>query len=333
MNTWLQRISAGSPLSYALYDEGYLTLGWHYLVQEGIADDAEIDSMIETGGNSQFLRRFVKEFAMNDIVVVPLMDKKFFSVARITGEAKPINELPAEVVNRVSNKGVFFDEKGFYREGEDGLKVYFDIGFFRTVSIEKEAMRRVDATPVLQRNLKARGTNCHAESEDVQKAIDFVEPIPFSDKLAEALRKKTIDTIFDELNDWQFEKLVAWLMEKVGASSARVLPKNERDKRDGADADVEAVFDDLRLRLLIQAKLYSGSTGDHAIDQIAKYMEQKRGSYDDGYGIQGWVISTGDFDDETIEEAVQRDVTLLDGSDFASMLLNHGFDGIDKAFD
>jgi len=90
----------------------------------------------------------------------------------------------------------------------------------------------------------------------------------------------------------------------------------------------------LQITIRIQAKFHKTgtSTDGWAVEQISRYAEQK--SMEDGYAYIQWAITTADdFTEEAKNKAVEKNVRLINGLDFAKMLLNAGIDNIDKAFD
>lgn len=82
--------------------------------------------------------------------------------------------------------------------------------------------------------------------------------------------------IDDRLTPDKFEQLVKWYLKQIGASDVYIPSKNEKGKNDGADADVIATFENLKVRLIyVQVKYHKGCTSDWAIKQISEYKVQK----------------------------------------------------------
>ena len=105
---------------------------------------------------------------------------------------------------------------------------------------------------------------------------------------------------------------------------------NDSQKEDGADADVMAVFENLKHIIYVQAKHHKGKTSNWAVEQISRYKDQKSEG-DSSYTYASWVISAGDtFSDTAIRDAEEKGVRLIDGDMFARMLLDIGFLGLDE---
>lgn len=68
------------------------------------------------------------------------------------------------------------------------------------------------------------------------------------------------------------------------------------------------------------------NTNEWAVQQIKEWKEQKSNIND--YTTVAWVVSTGTFTQETKEYAAAENVLLIDGEQFAQMLLEAGFKGI-----
>ena len=124
-------------------------------------------------------------------------------------------------------------------------------------------------------------------------------------------------------------------MEKLGAN-AYIPPKNQAGKEDYADADIIARFDNINVIILIQAKHHKLETDEWAVNQIKKYKEQLENpncALDDGmdgYTYIPWVISTcSDYTKQAKEDAKEHNVKLINGKDFAKMLLQQGLQNID----
>lgn len=111
-----------------------------------------------------------------------------------------------------------------------------------------------------------------------------------------------------------------------------IPPKKGHDKE--GDADIVAIFDPIRTIIYVQAKKYPGQTSDGAAKQIIAYRDQKESSgIYDGYSHIAWVVSSGeDFSEQCIALAEENGVLLLNGKDLATLLVEAGIGGLDKAF-
>ncbi|MBD5164972.1 restriction endonuclease [Helicobacter sp.] len=95
------------------------------------------------------------------------------------------------------------------------------------------------------------------------------------------------------------------------------------------DADVIAIFENLKLVLYIQAKFYEDKANKYAVEQINDYRNYASND-DDGYPHIAWVITTADeYNEEALKLATENNIILITGIQFAEMLLNVGFSGMD----
>ena len=153
MNTWLHRITGGDnalPLSSALLDKGYLSIGWsdfsseEYLakLQSGGSqfDQVFLDAKWGLPRNRWNLWRFVVEMAPGDLVVVP--QPYTFSVYKIADEKVYTNESinPALLIDWNGDK-VTLGEDG-YLYNKEGNAV--DLGFYRRVTLVEKDIPRAD---------------------------------------------------------------------------------------------------------------------------------------------------------------------------------------------
>ena len=126
-------------------------------------------------------------------------------------------------------------------------------------------------------------------------------------------------------------------MNKIGADNTYIPPTNERGKTNYADADVVAVFEALRTTIQIQVKFHSEYTDEWAVEQIGRYKNQiedketdlSHVNEEDNYIIP-WVVSTcDDFTKEAIETAKKYKVRLINGIEFARLLMDTGLSNLD----
>lgn len=185
----------------------------------------------------------------------------------------------------------------------------------------------------LQSRMKVQMTNI--EIDDLKKAVDDAMasggPLNLCMEIQEGTKKAALNAI-RKLNDRQFEKLVAWYFDKRGADST-VLPKWNGNKKDKEDADVKAEFSDLQITIFVQAKAHKGTTHSWAVEQIMRYKEivsDAPKEVDDMTNVY-WVISAADqFDDEAVDLAQKNHIRLINGSEFARMIINTGIDNINS---
>lgn len=333
MNYWLHRISHIAELSYPLLDKGYLTIGFSDFTNEKF-----IDKVLEDDWNyfnNQFqemwgkiprtrhnLWRFLK-FSKGDIIIVPSWGS--FFVCEISDE-RPllISETYTNDLKTWGDKKV--ETNGNHLISENG-KIY-DLGFARKVKILHSKVSRAKfADAKLTSRMKIRQTN--GSINDLKKSIEksianYVEnrPIHLHSIIVDKTANVVLDAIKTELNPDKFEKLVKTYFKTVGANDVTIPPKNARDKE--GDADIVAVFENIKLIIYTQAKFHKGKVNEYGINQILDYKTNKE-SIDDGYNKIAWVITSADtFNEEAEKIAAEDEIQLIDGLEFSKMLLNAG---------
>lgn len=222
---------------------------------------------------------------------------------------------------------------GTYLTSEDGKR--YDLGFARKVKVlYKKVSRAKFADAKLTSRMKIRRTN--SSINDLKKSIEksianYMEnkPIHLHSILVEKTASLVLDSIKNELNPDKFERLVKTYFKTVGANEVSIPAKNERDKE--GDADIVAVFENIKLIIYIQAKFQKGKINEWGTNQILDYKTNKE-SIDDGYNKIAWVITSADsFNDAAQKIATENEIQLIDGLEFSKMLLNEGFNLMDAA--
>jgi len=359
-NYWLHRISYCSFASYPLLEEGYLTIGFGEVVgedpdiankvQDGSLSENEFDNILEQtynkkGRNRKYLWHFL-HFAKGDIVVVPSWGK--FAIYEVTECARSIDELPITDIKDWYGRQLFI-KKGYglraaksddiqYDEQDKNTYDDIDLGFYVKVKPLTKyeggefAPRDKFLENSILKRLKFRGTTADLNDlkDDVNKAIERVnknESIDFYKNVVEQAVPALQKTMQEIPNDRTFEKLVEWYLKKVGGSQVYIASKNNPDAQDYADVDVVAFFDVLGITILVQVKQHIGTTGEWAVKQIKEYIEQQA----DNTQI-GWVITAADdFTEEAKQLAIANNIRLINGKDFAQMLLDVGLLNINDA--
>ena len=343
---YLHRISHEANASYSLLEKGFLTLGWSKFADSDILDAAredgypKFDVITEKYGENHNRSRwnmwYFARMEEGDKVVVPLYDG-LFSLYEIEERAKRIGELE----NIVSSfDGMWNQHKMEWRDHvlfDSNANTGVDLGFFIKVKPIIKNVPRNYVSGELSSRMKIRTTN--ADITDIGEAVENGikagldhKPITLYgdviDMLVETMRK----SIMSALNPDKFEQLIKWYFEKYGASSVRIPAKNESGKRDGADADIVAEFDNLKYIVYVQAKWHKDETSGWAVHQIDSYKSQMSEG-DSSYTYATWVISSADtFSPQAVADAEEKGVRLIDGDEFARMLLDIGLLGINDAF-
>lgn len=333
MNYWLHRISHIAELSYPLLDKGFLTIGF-----SGFANKKFIDKVLEDDWNyfnGQFqemwgsvprtrynLWRFLK-FKKGDIVIVP--SSGTFFVCEIEDE-RPllISETYSDDLKTWGDKKITTDGTYLISENEKA----YDLGFARKVRvIHRDVSRAKFADSTLTSRMKIRQTNGSINDleKSVQKSIEnYIEnrPIHLHSIIVEKTSALVLDAIKNELNPDKFEKLVKTYFRSIGANEVSIPAKNERNKE--GDADIVAVFENIKLIIYIQAKFHKGEVDEWGANQILDYKTNKE-SIDDGYNKIAWVITSADtFNEQAEKIATENEIQLIDGLEFSKMLLNAG---------
>lgn len=359
-NYWLHRISYCSFASYPLLEEGYLTIGFNDVLekdldiankaQNGSLSENEFDSILEQtydkkGRNRKYLWHFL-HFAKGDIVVVPSWGT--FAIYEVTECARSIDELSITDIKDWYGRRLFIKKgKGLrapktddVKDNEQNEKKYdeIDLGFYVKVKPltkygdDDFAPRDKFLENALTKRLKFRGTT--ADLNDLKESIDLTidrvnknESINFYKNVMEKAIPAIHKTMQDIPNDRTFEKLVKWYLEKLGGAQVYIAPKNNPDAQDFADIDVIAFFDALGVTILVQVKQHIGTTGKQAVEQVKEYIDQQA----DNTQI-GWVITAADdFSDDAKQLAIASNIRLINGKDFAKMLLDVGLSNINDA--
>ncbi|MCR5629084.1 restriction endonuclease [Eubacterium sp.] len=344
---FLHRISHESNVSYSLMKKGILTLGWSKFSKTDILNAAREDGYPnfdvitkELGENHNRSRWNIWYFAqMNegDKVVVPLYGG-LFSAFEVEEKAKNIGELKSEVsfVEGMWNKHTirWNDEKLLFDENE---KYIVDLGFYLKVKPIVENVPRNFVSGVFSSRMKIRTTNADITDiaeyvDDGIKAGNDNKPITLYGDVIDSLVVNMKESILSALNPDKFEMLIRWYLKKCGASSTWIPAKNETRKSDGADADIIAEFDNLKHIIYVQAKWHKEETSEWAVNQIDSYRNQvSDGDY--SYSYATWVISSADcFSEKAKAEAEEKGVRLIDGKEFARMLIDIGLMDINDAF-
>jgi predicted Mrr-cat superfamily restriction endonuclease len=315
-----------------LFDEGFLSIGWRDVAKEfpnirenenSVDPDFRKKCVDKCYGGDYFrsitsLKNFI-HFKKNDLIVVPTGNKDF-AVCEVLEDKTYI---PSEMEQGIIAK---------YDLGSSNV----DLGFFKKVKIlDKEISRYKFADKALTARMKMRQTNASIIDieESIKRAIER-KPISLYGDLSDECSKEALKNIHKSLDPNKVEKLVASYFKCMGASVEVNPEKNLKNK--SGDVDILATFEALRLIICVQAKHHERDSDEWAVKQINEYYEGlkkediNKEDMDDGYSKILWVISTCDkFNKSAIDEAAKYKVHLINGIEFARMLLDVGL----KAFE
>lgn len=333
---FLNRINHEWDVQYALFSEAkegkeaYVSIGWSVYIDQGKeilacsrnSKDSFYKKMddIQEKNRSRWSMWYVAQYRIGDIVVVPLY--KEFAYCVVVDVAKPVTKSDISHKLKVSDeKTIIMTDKGFVYEKSDRL---IDIGFVTRVRIEKIIPREY-AHPSLIARLKIRGAVADVSDlgDYIEEAKESNKPYNFSDNVVKSVSDILNKEINNKITPDGFENLVKWYMEKIGADDVCIPAKNESGKTDNADADVIAIFNDLRVVFFIQAKKHTDKSDEWAVDQICKYKEQKQDLNDD-YTYIAWAITSAKFSYKAKSKAKDNNVRLIDGEEFSEMLVRVG---------
>lgn len=344
-NYWLHRISGGSnayELSHLLLEkENLISIGWSDFSEENFVHDVQdnkiraIDNRYNEEGwgisrNRWNLYRFMVSMKKGDYVVVP--GWKDFSVYEIVDDCCISNEL---LENQLLNKyGYQLENDGYIYpiSSEITPENRVDLGFYHRVKpIQPQHIQRAEyAKQGLTSRMKIRQTNALINDlkEELLESLSAAKaghPI----RLKEELIKSSVDNILlqirKNLDADKFEKLVEWYLGSLGAKVIKTPAKNSSSTEEG-DADKIAYFEKLKLVIYVQAKKHEYTTSDWAVKQIIAF--DSNNNLEDDTPLL-WVISSCDnFSESAIKMAREKNVRLINGPQFAQLILENGIEDL-----
>lgn len=342
MPYYLHRISHHKEWSYPLLAErNLLSYGWsHFAAQPNFvarhqaADWTDVpDAVAQEWG--QVTQRFALQrfLQMNDgdRVIVPTW--KAFHVYEIADDERRVpTDIEEDLIGLESWNGTTaVIRDGYLAEIVGDESPNIDLGFFRRVrSIARNISREGYADAALMSRMKAQQANLNID--DLQESVEHAiaqfqaqQPINVRHLIMQECAPVVRETILGNVSPRKFEQLIKLWFQHQGFS-AEIPPRNEHGKE--GDADIIATFESLKLIVYVQAKRHDGQTNAWAVEQIQKYKEYKsRNGDDDEYTRVPWVISTAEeFSRDCEEQARNARVRLIDGIEFATMLLDSGIE-------
>ena len=336
-NYWLHRCKCGDrawPFTHELLTKlNIISIGWSDFSNQECHDRltkswASFEQVFEKAGwghprNRTNLWRFLREMNEGDVVLVPLDGGKF-SIYEIADNTVYNNEtFDQSLWVNWNGERVSLDSDGYpaYSNGDQ-----IDMGFYRKVVPVRLNLSRNDyANQALNSRMKIMTTNANISdlAADVEKAIAQKGPINLKAAFVEKSAKILCRQMQELMNPDKIEELVRWYMVSLGAN-VNVPAKNSATTEEG-DADVIATFDKLNNHtILIQVKAHQGHTDKWAVEQISSYAHTIKRNLEDKTS-QLWVVSTcDDYTEETKKLAKEKGVLLVNGLDFAEMLIDNG---------
>lgn len=328
---YIHRISGGEnawQLGHSLLNDcNLLSIGWSYfstkeklvkLMSKGV-DALYIEEKWSLTRNRWNLWRFVKQMKKGDYVVVP--GWKQFSIYEVVSD---------EVLCNSQIDKEYLAQKGYsipdnhYILNQDNKSV--DLGFYREVKPVKVNLPREGyALQALASRMKIRQTNTLLPSEiakEVEEALMAKTPFNLKEAILEAATEPVLAQIRRIADCNKFEDLVEWYLERIGANVT--TPAKNASTTEEGDADKVAIFNNLKLEVLVQVKKHVDVTGNWAVEQITRYNENNE-TTDDITTVMMWVISSAeDFTETAKQNAAKNSVRLINGTDFARMIIETG---------
>ncbi len=341
MNIWLHRISHHAEVAYPLLKRGFLSTGFCCFIEpEFIAESCSKNGWLAFENHFKNiygrqkrrynLWRFIAEMHQGDWVVVPSMGT--FSIYELTEEmARSIKELDITDIKDWNEDKIKIRKGGLL---EDQYESTIDLGLVRKVKpIKEDIPIQAYVDPVLRSHMKLRNTTVNITDlkSSVEKALSaFEKQVPFSNysQIIEKTSQNILDTTRMELPPEKFASLVRWYFLKIGASEVFIPTKNENCK-DG-EADVIAIFEPIRTIIYAELIFLPSKKINWAFKLIDDYWNPYD-IMDDGYSKINWVISFADnYSQKSSILAKEKKVQLIDGKQFAKMLMETGIGNLNK---
>lgn len=337
---WIHRIKGGEnglTLSYPLlFSNNVLATGWTEL---------STDNFVRASKNNR--DEFEKQFAdaygymrnryslwrylsmkKGDIVVVPTWGD--FSIFEIADDNIYTNESIQQLLAADQLK----DWNGSLAQVKDGYLYdangnFIDLGFYRRVEpICANLPRQEYADQALFSRMKIMQTNADVSdlSANIEESIKRAKnnnPICIYKELMQCTLPAAKKIINDYVQHITYEDLVEKYLRAIGANEVLKPAPNESSTDEG-DADRVAYFEQLKVAVMVQIKKHDYSTDDWSVNQIELYKNNHTNQNED-YNVQLWVVSNAeDFTEEAKRKAQEANVRLINGNDFAKMILDVG---------
>ena len=342
MQYWIHRISHHIELSGPLLSRNLLSIGWSDFAKREFINEHQnnwqrvpqtVEQRCGKVKSRLCLQRFL-EMKIGDRVVVPR--PYVFHVYEIETDERLI---PVDInVSDLKNwhgASVKINQGQFYEEGKDKP---IDLGFFRMVSpLALDIPRASYADNALTKRMKVRQTNVNIYDlrDNVEEAMTgFLEKKPINPHglIVEKCAGKILEIIQTKLDSNRFEKLIKWYFQKMGAK-ADMPAKRKKGAQEG-DADIVATFEAIKTIIYVQAKQHDSETKTNkwAVEQVKSYIESNEAmGSDDGYSKIAWVVSTANkFDEKCKKLAEENKIHLINGKEFAAMLLEAGISSLEE---
>lgn len=332
----MHRIShEGSVKQVLLENDNLLVTGWGKVSNDSFLSKVvgknreEFSSIYQTDfgiltRNRFCLYLFLNEFRKGDYVLVP--GSRDFSVYEIISDSPKSKEHIKDYIKSIQSQNIISHNGNQYYD-QSGKEL--ELGFFWVVKpIVKNILRDGYADNNLQRRLKFQMTNIEMTdlADEIEKAIKSFQSgktTNLKGELADGTRNVIVDKLCNKINDAGFERVVKWYLERLGATSVFIPAKKNLNHAQG-DADVIALFDELRVAIFVQVKQYNDQVDKNALEQIVRAYDSYKDQFPDRTPIL-WVVTTCNFfSQEAQDYANENSVRCIGGEEFADMILDVG---------
>ena len=265
---------------------------------------SKADSLRKAGAASGHMWRFIRAMSVGDLVVVPHGAK--FYVAEIQSDA--------------SYDSALISDDTAYRRNVVWLN-------------DKKPIKREFAKSALISRMKIQGTSADATDllADIKECLDVAvknEKPTFQADLQARLVHQTLDELRNgRMDSFGFEQLIKTVLLGLGAKEACVVARSQ-DK----GADILASFlvaGAFRQVVAVQAKHWQPKppVGKDVVEQLIQGIEAESADL-------GMVITSGSISQEAVLAAERYfedkgiKIELVDGEQFAKLMIEHGITGI-----
>jgi restriction system protein len=253
--------------------------------------------------------KFIHEIRAGDFVVYPSKSDRMVNIGQFAGKSDYAPDDLDDYPNRQSVKWL-----GHFPRNEFSQSALNEIGSFLTLfRIKRHASEFLAKIGLGRDNISLAALSPVAEVQE-EVGDDDTATVAVSRQAEETTEDFIVRRILSQLNGYQFEELVAHIMECMGYT-ARVTPKSG----DGG-VDVIAHMDALGFQppiVKIQCKRTTGQHGSAEVNQLLGTL---------GEGEFGLFVSLGSFSRAANElERNRPKLRLIDGEAFVTMILeNYG---------
>ncbi len=321
MDVTMWGVHMGAHVEDRPIEGGYVAIGWPALGdarQVGAAREDYKRAMssayvdIKPGAipvDAGTVFKFVHQIQAGDFVVYPSKSDRMINIGRFTGQSTYDQNDADDYPNRQLVKWL-----GHFPRNEFSQSALNEIGSFLTLfRIKRHASEFLDKIGLRKDDVHLASmesvAEVHEEIEDDDSAT-----VAVSRQAEETTEDFVVRRIMSQLNGYQFEELVAHIMECMGYT-ARLTPKSI----DGG-VDVIAHMDALGFQppiVKIQCKRTTAQHGSPEVNQLLGTL---------GEGEFGLFVSLGSFSRAANElERNRPKLRLIDGEAFVAMILeNYG---------